>query len=394
MKLSRKSTSALVLSHFLLNPFDNQGAASTALRQYLADKTKDVAQIELPFPESKEGFSYAKLFGNKTLLKAYKVKNYKLPYWLQYVFDPLVVFYYLVRIRKKYDICVACDNLSFLTIFFLKKMGFVKKLIYYSIDYTDKRFTNPIMNRLYYAVDRFACMHSTANWVVSKEMIEGRKKGGMNIKKCSPFMIVPIGFRLSEIKIKNSKQVNLNNLVFCGTLRTSAGVEVALCALSVVLKKLPKTNLTFVGGGELEQSLRNLARKLKVEKAVKILGRVPKHKDVVNHLLGGSVGLAPYRPVENSISKYSDPGKIKLYLACGLPVITTEFATTSKLLLENHAGLVADYTCQDLADKIIYLIEKRSRYERYRKNVEKLRKRFGVDLIFEESFKALGRQCC
>lgn len=375
----------LILSHFLINPVVN-AASSTSLRNYLLTRSGRVAQIEQPFPDSKDEYAYVLKFVEGRLLVDRKYRAVKKPDWLAYLVHPFINIYFLMKFGAKHDCAVACDNLSFLSIYPFKKLGLVKKSVYYSVDYIETRFENKLLNRIYHFLDKFALNNSDENWVVAREQIAAREKNGVNTAKAAPFKIVPIGFRAEDIKIKDDKCIDYYHLVFCGTLRESAGADLPILALPEILKKFPKAHVTFVGGGD-KKKYGQLAKELGVSKKVKFIQNLFDHNKLTEILTRASIGLAPYAPLPGSLSINSDPGKIKLYLLCGLPVVTTKVATSHKIIAEAKAGVVVDYNEEEFVKAVVWVLANKRRYMKYKKAAIKLGSRFDSDKIFARALR-------
>jgi hypothetical protein len=65
------------------------------------------------------------------------------------------------------------------------------------------------------------------------------------------------------------------------------------------------------------------------------------------------VAIAPYDPADaNSFTFYSDPGKVKVYLGCGLPVVLTDVPPIARVLAREGAGRIARYDATDLAETV------------------------------------------
>lgn len=330
MKFDKAKSQVLIVSHFLLNPIENDSAASSAIRNHLLSKVKKVVQIEQPFTQSPDKFSHKLEFVSGKLTSEIDKEIIKSPMWVAYLLHPLIAFYQVIRTLTKYDLAVACENLSCLALIPLRKFGLISKLVYYSVDYVPERFGNKLVNSTYHFLDRLACYNSDINWVVSKEQISGRFKNGVSKSKSAPFRVVPIGYRLSEINVLPVKKIKYFNLIFAGSVRQTAGPQLIIEALPKIIKKFPKSKITFAGGGEYIKDIKEMARKLGVLKHLEFLGYVDKHSDMVSAVTNKSIGLAPYVWDPKSISMTSDPAKIKIYLCCGLPVITTKIATSGQ----------------------------------------------------------------
>ncbi len=381
MKFSKSSSRVLILSHFLLNPIKNDSAASTAIRNYLLNKTKKIVQIEQPFLESKVRYFYKLAFVDGKEVSEKKLKVVKSPLWVAYLLHSLIAFFEVFITSTKFDIAIACENLSFLAALPLRKIGIIKKLVYYSVDYVPERFGNPLVNSVYHLLDRLACYHSDVNWVVSKEQITTRFANGVKENKSSPFNIVPIGYRLSEIEVKPFNQIKYYNLIFVGTVRPAAGPQLIVEAMSKIVKRFPNVKVTFAGGGEYTNELKNLAKKLKVTKHLEFLGYIDRHKDLIKAVADKSIGLAPYVWDSKSISMTSDPAKIKIYLACGLPVITTKVATSWPIISKSKSGIVVDYDRDQLVRAVGEMLKSKNKYKKFKINAINLSKKYDVDRI-------------
>lgn len=369
----------LISSHFLIDPIVN-AASSTSLQKLLVSKNIQVTQIEYPFANSRDKYAYVVSSQKKgKFIKKYKVVRN--PEWLSYIAHPIFFSFIFLKSINRYELGIAFENLSFLVMFFLKKLGFIKSLIYYSVDYVPRRFENNFLNFIYHSLDRFAVYNSDANWVVAKEQVKARNKNGIDLKKSAPFEIVPIGFRSKDIKIRPISKIDFYSLMFCGTLRESAGPEIIVKALPKIAEKFPKIRLTLIGKGD-KKPLLQLAKELKVLHKVKFLQNLDNHNKLTKILTKGSIGLAPYAPVANSISYNSDPGKIKLYLLCGLPVITTSIATSHKLISQANAGRVVQYKEDKFAEEVIFMLSDKRRYAEMKSSAIELGKNFDSDKNF------------
>jgi len=265
-------------------------------------------------------------------------------------------------------------------------MGFIQHAIYYSVDYVEVRFSNKFVNAIYHYIDRLAIYNSDENWVVSQAQIDSRKRNNVNIKKASRFKVVPIGFPVDRKYIKSVDQVDFYHLVFAGTLRDSAGPSLAVEALPDLLKVFPKLKITYVGGGD-KKPLIAIAKELGVLSHISIQQNITDHTKFIKKIADKSIGIAPYAPVEVSISYTSDPGKIKLYLLCGLPVITTTIATSHTLIENNMAGISISYNKDQFVKAVIKILQNKGKYAQYKKSAIKLGKSYDTDIIFSKAFK-------
>lgn len=382
-----KKINALVITHFVIRT--NQGPAAPAIFKYLLKRAGKVVYIELPFPHAKIQSIFLRVYVNGKELFAKEIPNIKGPEWLQFLFHILVSFYFVILSRFRFDITIACENLSFISIFLFRIFGIIRMIVYYTIDYSENRYPNKILNAIYHKIDYLSCKLSDRNWVVTKKQIDARKKKGFVLNKLSPFSIVPIGYDKQEIKLTPTKDIDPNRIIFAGGLLENSGPQLAISALPYLIERFPKIKLVIAGAGNYEKRLQNMAKSNKLLKHVQFLGYIESYYDLVKIISQSSIGLAPYVPNPESLSFNSDPSKIKLYLMCGLPVITTNVTTLAPYIKKYGAGEVIDYNGKQLASAVTKILKNKSAYGIYRKKALLLSTRYDVNKILDRAFKDL-----
>ena len=381
-----KRTRVLVISHgFRLE----SGGPAQDIRDYLLDKAGEIVYIDHPFPHANYNSSHFFLYKNGGLKLVKKVNIFPFLEPLRYFQQLLITFSFLLFSKDEHDVCFALDNLSVFAVSLFRKIGKVKKLVYYSIDYSPQRFNGVFMNSLYHALDRFACRNSDVNWVVAEHAVEARKKNGVDLEKSPPFKEVPMGFRKSGLRVQPLSKVGLYNLVYMGTVLEKQGVQLVIESLPKLLAEFPSLHLTIVGTGDYENKLKHMVKELKVMKHVSFKGFIGDRKEMIELISGGSIGLAPYKPIPGSFSYWSDPSKIKIYLGCGLPVITTNVTTFSKVLEKAEAGIVIDYTVEQFCKAIETLLGNKARYSEYRKHALVLSENYQTEKILKAALEEL-----
>lgn len=96
-----------------------------------------------------------------------------------------------------------------------------------------------------------------------------------------------------------------------------------------------KPMLVLIGGGEQEQELRELVKKLHLEKHVVFLGYVP-YDELPDYLRIGDVAINPMKP--SLVSHVALPNKVLQYMAAGMPVVCTKLDGVQSLF-SNEQGL-------------------------------------------------------
>src|SRR5579859_1774870 len=370
MKFSQKSR-VLIISHYYKRA-PHGGGPPQEVRDFFLPKVKSVVYIEHPFPYADDHRSSMTIYTNGKLEKVLFTPPLYGPTALFYCIDIFLTLYFLLKAWQKYDLVVALDNLNTFSVAPLKWAGIIKKLVFYTIDYTPKRFSNPILNWLYHWTDRRACYWADAIWVLSERMTETRTTNGVDIHKSALAILLPMGAQLDRITPLPFSQIHRHQLIFVGHLLAKQGAQLVLRALPSVKKKIPHLRFVIVGQGEYAKELQRLTKELKINELVEFKGFVESHEVVEKLVCESAVGIAPYEPTEDNYTFYTDPGKPKLYLGCGLPVILTGVPLIAKEIEKRKAGIVVEYSPESIADALLRLFQNDALYKRYRQNALKL----------------------
>lgn len=386
MKLYKNKTNILILTHYTFRS-DNAEDTDQRIVTYLKNRVKKIVHITQPLPEYGNRHSYCLVYNNGKVVKKEEIKTITGPIIFQYLHHTILIYYFLLKYGISYDLCITMENLSFIGIWPLRLIGRVKRLIYYSIDFVPQRFPNHILNTIYKNIFIFSNKFSDKNWVLVNEQIKAARK--MGIKNTS-FKIVPIGYETKNITVLNEREINLNNIIYAGAIRESMGPELAIKSMPLLIKNNPKIKLTLIGKGKDLEYLKNLSKKIKVDRHVNFLGYVESFDEMTSILSKHSLGLAPYKPLPGSFSYYSDPSKIKLYMVCGLPVITTNVTTMAPLITKTRSGRIINYNEKSLQSAVTSLISNLKIYKQYKQNAIKLAANFDINNILNSAIKNLS----
>ncbi|PRX47767.1 glycosyltransferase involved in cell wall biosynthesis [Prauserella shujinwangii] len=141
--------------------------------------------------------------------------------------------------------------------------------------------------------------------------------------------------------------------VYTGTMSEWQGADVFVRALPAVLERNPKVRLKFFGQGSAEPRLRELAAELAPDN-VDFGGVVPPGEAArwIRGATGALVSIVPGQGYD-----FAKPTKIYAAAACGTPVLFAGTGASEELVRDNELGVVADYTPQAVADRMIALLD-------------------------------------
>jgi glycosyltransferase involved in cell wall biosynthesis len=289
-----------------------------------------------------------------------------------------------------YDVAVGMDCLNASTALVLKLLGKVNYVVYYTVDVTDKRFSNPLLSWVYMQLDKRCCQFADEVWDVSIAVKSLRQKHGYGefprINK-----VIPIGVYPEEYKQMQTRKSKNPTVMYLGSLFSIMGIQLAIQAMPLVLRRLPKAQFVIVGKGDYEQVLRTLVRELGLEDTV-TFEYYHTRKDNIRRLFSATIGVAPYTYDDASYKFYCDPTKVKEYFAAGLPVVITDVPDVSKIISKAPMGITVKYDTKEFADGVISLLTNPSLYARCRKNIDEYIKQYSWNEIFSSAFAEINRR--
>ena len=284
----------------------------------------------------------------------------------------------------RWDLFIAGDPLLAIAGLWLRRRRRVRRLVLYSIDYSPRRFSNPVLNRVYHRIDRLAAQHADVVWNVSAA-IGAARRARDGRAAAAPQVVVPLGTYFDRIP-RSSSAPSVPRLAFLGHLLEKQGLQLVIEALPSIRRRLPAVTLLVLGDGPYRGALERRSADLGLTRAVEFAGFIDDHREVERRLAGCTLGLAPYVPDPDSFSRFADPGKIKTYLACGLPVILTDVPPIALLVEERGAGRIVPYEPAALAETIIDYLSDPQLMERARAAAMELGAEYAWDRVFGAAF--------
>ncbi len=381
MKNNRKIRIVVSLHEFY------EAGSAYELRDFLLENyNTDMLFISHPLLLRKESYNFSsryEYFKNSVLVKKNNAFHWILPEPLLYIKDFLYTLMWTIFIGQKYDLFFGYDPLDALCGILLRSLGRAKKVVYYNIDFTPIRFQNKILNYIYHLFDKYATYYADFNWVGTKRTVKARIAYGLSQKSMAKTIIVPDGNHSLRIKQKEFSQIKKENIVYLGGVYKKQGIDLVIEALPRLNKLIKNVEFVVIGDGEYLGELKEKVKSLGLNN-VKFLGYIKDSSRVEDILTSSGIAVAPYLPDKNSFTYYSDPGKPKWYLACGLPVIITNVPAVAEVIKRRKAGKMINYDKEELINAVLEIMHK-GNYEEYRKNARKMGLSFDWSIIFKKA---------
>lgn len=254
---------------------------------------------------------------------------------LRYISEIInTTFYFLFR--EKVNIYIGIDPLNALTGILLKKLRRVDTAIFYTADYSESRFNNKVLDKVYHSIDRYCIKHADEVWSVSSRIVSIRKTMGLPDKRNIFIPNVPPVEYSSFAVNRHDKSMLLTSGIIDKQLDFNGVID----ALVLLKDEYPDLRFTIIGNGPEEENVRQYAKECGVEDKVILTGRQPLETTLEMTSKAG-IGLALYTGVWG-FNKYGDSTKCREFFTYGLPVISTDTHSTVEDIKEYKAGIVVE----------------------------------------------------
>lgn len=318
-----------------------------ALRDYLVDLEVDVVTVFHPLTrEQGTGHVVAAYAGGRAL----RSRTIRVPLRppLSYAADPLVP----LRLPRV-DAWFGFNPLACARGLVARRLGRAQKVLLWSVDFVPERFgVGTPLTRLYNRLDRLSCMRADARVELSEAARLARDSHHSLGANSAPALVVPMGAWLDRTPTVPADGFARRRVVFLGHLVSRQGVAALVDAVALLYSRGEEVRADVIGTGPDEAALRERARTLGVAEIVRFHGFVPDHRDVERILAGSSIAVAPYQPSERTFTRHADPGKLKAYVAAGLPVVLTDVPPNARELVREAGAELVQYDVTAIADAI------------------------------------------
>jgi glycosyltransferase involved in cell wall biosynthesis len=205
------------------------------------------------------------------------------------------------------------------------------------------------------------------------------KYKNLKVKK-QKLKIVPMGIWFQEIKRAPFHQVKKHSLVFIGHLTKKQGLQLVIQTVPEIIKKIPDFELVIFGQGEYQKTLKKLVKTKGLESKVKFRGHIKNLQKMQTLISQSACAIAPYSKgsLQSNFTYYADPGKIKDYLAAGLPIILTPVPHNASQLQKAGCAIVCNYQTKALAKGVI---------KKYRQNALNFAQQYDWPKIYSRAIK-------
>lgn len=201
-----------------------------------------------------------------------------------------------------------------------------------------------ILNQAHVFIAKLLLKKADGIRVVSKRIAESLKKLNLKIE---PF-VLPIAVDLESFNKEEEKldKKFVYNILTVARFESEKNVGLAIESFAKIVSQRNDVGLTVVGGGSLENELKNLANNFGLSEKINFVGKVWNVSDYYKNA-----------DVYIQTSKYEGYGMSLIEAAyVGLPIVTTDVGIVGEVLIDGGSCLVAKDNPEDFSTKITQLL--------------------------------------
>ena len=232
------------------------------------------------------------------------------------------------------------------------------------------------------ALYKFLCLEESiccgfANKLICVNDIQKEKllTRGIPAAKISVLLNVPDH---KIFKYENKKQDNHKrtfDLVFHGTIDKILGIDLAIEAVSRLVRDMPGIQLHILGKGRNLEEFEKLAEKLSIKDRVHFSKKSYPVESLPNLLQNMDLGIIPNK--RNMATELMLPVKMLEYAAIGIPVISARLKTIEHYFSDNMVTYFEPENVESMANAILELYHDENKRQEQVINARKFIERYG-----------------
>jgi len=375
------------------------------IEEFLRDKVRALGVIAIANPYARPGSASRRYYEESRLLWEKPLFNLhfrKRLWYSQFLLSAVFlgyVFAILTATRsfgRKFDLFIGVSCFSAGLGLLLKRLGIVKRTVYYSIDYylPPKRFgMHTLIVAAFRLLDRFCAVKSDFTWHITSRIAEGREKYTGLKADAYPWIEVPLCYAGRLLSPALEEEVEIQTLGFVGTLSPNQGWPLLIEAIPAIARSLPALRVEVVGSGVYAAEVKRMVLASPGSDRFIFHGFVRNEADVVRIISRTGAGLALWTGDEEDNALYADPGKPKFYAFCGIPAVVTRNTPIAEEIEKRRAGVAVDYDRDAIVSAIIDLLGDRDRWKVRREGAVEFARSYTSEIVlgraWEETLKRL-----
>lgn len=164
------------------------------------------------------------------------------------------------------------------------------------------------------------------------------------------------------------------NLIYYGVLGYRHGLDIALEAIRLSVKKAPDISLLIIGAGDYKSTLQKMVRELGLDRHVFFSPKLFLPEELVQHIETTDAGIVPYR--DGVFTGGLLPTKLMEFAALGFPTIAARTPTIRAYFDETMVEFFTPGHTEEFAECILHLYRDPSRRDELARNIIRFNERY------------------
>ncbi|MFA7296943.1 MAG: glycosyltransferase [Dehalococcoidia bacterium] len=317
----------------------------------------EVLNVRHSFSDAPDRRSAYRLYRRGTLVAEGATRDFAgLPEPLIYLKELWFTAWWILWFGGRWDRYIAVDGLLSFFGLLLRAVGAVRLVSYWCLDFVpEQRFASGLKNAIYRWINRYASLHADEMWDHTELMVTSKRELlGLTPESYRAHFIVPYGIWVDRIRRYHYEACEQHTLVFVGHMLEKQGVQLVLRAIPEIVRTIPDFRFRVIGTGEYRPDLDRLVEELGVQPWVEFTGRIESDLEMEDALARSAAAIAPYIKELDTFTQFgADPGKVKNYLGCGLPVLITDVPWIARALAERGCGELIEDNPASIAAAVV-----------------------------------------
>ncbi len=304
-----------------------------------------------------------KLKNSQNLNRAYKTKRIKL------LFNKGALFYaeynfrlFFILLFTKFDILNSNDLDTLTANYYAAKIK-GKKIVYDSHEFfteVPELLNRPRVQKIWLLIEQHILPKIKKSCTVS-DAIAAEYKNRYNIE-----MAVIKNFPRKVIVEKINKRNKEKIIIYQGALNLKRGIDKAIKCMQYI----ENTKLLIVGTGDLEDELKALTNKLKLNDKVEFTGRIP-FENLMKITSTADLGISIEDKAGDNYN-FGLPNKLFDYINAEIPVLVSSLNEMLKIINKYKVGEIAvNDNPKDIAKQIIEILNSDKKLQEYSENCKR-----------------------
>ena len=235
---------------------------------------------------------------------------------------------------------------------------------------------NKIRKKIWMVFEYLAIPRVDVLITVSEQLAELYQKKYPNLKSVRVIRNLPkTEFSDEGLKTSGFPVTKDAVILFQGHFRPGRG----LLNLFKAFSEIEDAHLVMIGGGELEEDLKEVVEKKNLAKRVTFMGYLPTD-DLIRTTAQADLGIALFEPTSINYA-YALPNKFFEYIMAGIPVLASNIKTFEDYIGTYQVGLTVDPSdISAISRKLVDMLSDGEKMRQWRSNARKASKELNWEL--------------